>query len=102
MVEYRIEDNHIALYFDEIPSEKVRETLKICGWRWIKAKRCWSNYNNPDNIVWAKSLCKELNPKQESNLLKLARQKLDATSLIIRSNGFFCGINHNVVIWQEK
>lgn len=97
MVEYKIQDNHIELYFDEIPTEKIRDTLKICGWRWVKAKRCWSNYYCSDNVVWAKNMCEELNPKKESTLLKLVRMKFDATSLIIRTNGFSCGLNHNVV-----
>ena len=98
MVTYTETEGHIELYFDQVPGEKTRDLLKICGWRWFGKKRCWSNIKNAENIEFAKSLCKEMNPveKKPSRLISLDRIQLDEHSIIVRSNSFFCNAHHEL------
>lgn len=93
---YKIDGNHVEIYFEDIPSDKIRETLKICSWRWIKNKKCWSNFLSNDNIIWAKSLCEEMNPKRESSLLSKERYTVGMKDVLVRSNGFFCNQQHEL------
>ncbi len=99
MVSYKETDRQVELYFDKIPDEKTRNLLKICGWRWFGKKRCWSNKKNVENIEFAKSLCKEINPVKEntSKLLSLSKFHFDECSIIIRSNSFFCNSHHKMI-----
>ena len=85
-----VEGSHVEIYFLGVPSEKIRETMKICGWHWFGKKKCWSNHANHENILWAKSLCEELNPKKVSGLYKLRKYNIGMGDLIVRSNGFYC------------
>lgn len=55
-MKYKVDGNHIEIYFDDIPCEKIRETLKICGWHWFGKKKCWSNIYNQENLIWAKGV----------------------------------------------
>lgn len=91
---YTIGENHVEIYFDNIPNEKIRNTLKICGWHWIKKKKCWSNILTKENITWAKCLCDEINPKSENRLLVLNRKNIAVADLLVRSNGFYCNKHH--------
>ena len=96
-MKYIVTDNHIEIYFDHIPNSKIIETLKICGWKWIKVKRCWSNRNNEENLIWVKELSKELNPKEENPLLSLERKTFGVVDLIVRSNSFYCNKHHEII-----
>lgn len=89
-----IEGNHIEIYFDRIPGENIRETLKICGWRWYGKKKCWSNVNTKENRVWANKLSEEINPKPENTLLNLKKCIIEMSDLIVRSNSFYCNQHH--------
>jgi hypothetical protein len=40
------EDNRIMIFFPGIPSEKIRTTLKSCGFRWSPNNGCWQAYQN--------------------------------------------------------
>ena len=95
-MKYKIDGNHIEIYFDDIPSEKIRETLKICGWHWFGKKKCWSNTYNQENLMWAKALSEEINPKPENPLLKFERCSLGMADLVVRSNSFYCNQNHDL------
>lgn len=46
--------------------------------------------------MWAESLCKEINPKSESILLKLSRYTFGMGDLIVRSNSFYCNLHHDM------
>ena len=93
---YKIEGNYIEIYFDKIPSEKIREILKICGWKWRKQKKCWSIVNTKENIIWAQKLSEEINPKPENPLLKLKKCTIGMNDLVVRSNGFYCNQHHAI------
>ena len=96
-MEYKIIGRYIEIYFDGIPSDKIRESLKICGWKWFGKKKCWSNVNSQDNLLWVKALATELNPKKESLLTKLPKQIIGMTDLLVRSNSFYCNQHHDLV-----
>ena len=93
---YKIEGNHIEIYFDTVPDEKIRETLKICGWHWFGKKKCWSNTNNKENQIWAQKLAEEINPKTPNLLLSMERRQIGMADLVVRSNGFYCNHNHEL------
>lgn len=93
---FKINENHVEIYFEQIPDYRIRESLKICGWHWIKTKKCWSNYLSKENVSWAESLCKELTPKPESTLLKRNRFAFGMEDLIVRSNSFYCNLHHDM------
>lgn len=93
---YQVVENHIEIYFDSVPGEKIRETLKICGWHWFGKKKCWSNTNNSENLIWVKKLSEELNPKEPNSLLSLERTTIGMEDLIVRSNSFYCNHHHTV------
>ena len=96
MVKYKIDGNHVEIYFETIPNETIRKTLKICGWHWVGTKKCWSNFKNEDNIMWAKVLCEDINPKDESQLEVLDRYNFTVENLVVRKNSFFCNCHHDV------
>lgn len=93
---YKIEGNHIEIYFDNIPSVKIKETLKICGWYWFSKKKCWSNTNTKENLIWAQKLSEEINPKPENPLLNLKKCTIGMNDLVVRSNSFYCNQHHNI------
>lgn len=95
-MEYKKDGRFIELFFDSIPDEKLRESLKICGWRWNKTKRCWSNFLSYENIIFAESICKELNPQPQSKLLEMERCVVEIQDLLVRSNSFYCNAHHKV------
>lgn len=96
IVEYVVEGNYVEIYFSTIPNDKIRETLKICGWHWFGKKKCWRNYNTQENIKWAKALCEELNPKSSSPLFNLKKCKIGMIDLLVRSNSFYCNQHHTL------
>lgn len=95
-MEYKVEGRYIEIYFDGIPSEKIRESLKICGWRWFGKKKCWSNLYSKDNLEMAKALVADMNPKAENPLLKAPKHIIGMADLIVRSNGFYCNQHHDL------
>lgn len=96
MVNYKVTDTHVELYFEKPPTKDIKETMIICGWRWFSKKACWSNFKNRENIEMAKALCVELNPKEPNHLLKLDKRELDTADLIVRCNSFYCNLHHDV------
>lgn len=97
-MEYKVDGNHIEIYFTKIPDEKVRETLKICGWRWYPKKKCWRNIYSHENLLWTKALKEGLNPKEDNSnpLLNKDRKIFGMVDLIVRSNSFFCNQHHKL------
>ena len=93
MPRYEITNNHIELYFEEIPDPIMRESLKICGWRWYSPKQCWSNFLNEENIQWAKNLCMDQKTEEDS-LSELDTHAFSVENLILRSNSFYCNLHH--------
>lgn len=95
----RIEEvgSHIELYFDGPPEDKLKASLQICGWRFYWKKKCWSNFNNAENMIFAKKLAEELAPRKENFIHSLPKHVITPTNLIIRSNSFYCNLNHNVI-----
>lgn len=95
-MEYRINGSQVELYFDKIPDDKIRESLKVCGWRWISFKKCWSNRLSQENIELAKGLCNAAKPRQEIDHISRKKQCLTMQDLIVRSNGFYCNKHHEL------
>lgn len=96
MMQYKIDGNHIEIYFEGVPNQNIRETLKICGWHWYGKKKCWSNINNKENLIWAQKLSEEINPKPENPLLNMKKCQIGMTELIVRSNSFYCNQHHEL------
>ncbi len=59
MPEYRrnYERNKIELYFESKPSELLRESLKLSGWRWNREDAYWYHYYSEANLQVAKDIC---------------------------------------------
>lgn len=95
-MEYKIIGRYIEIYFDGIPNDKIRESLKICGWKWFGKKKCWGNFYSKENLEWVKSLAVEMNPKTENPLLKAQKHIIRMTDLLVRSNSFYCNQHHKL------
>ncbi len=48
--------NGVELYFNDKPSEKVRNNLKTHGFRWSKFNKCWYTKQSEDSLNFAYSL----------------------------------------------
>lgn len=96
MTRYEVENNKIKIYFDECPDDVIRATLRTCGWHWDYYNKCWTNYNNSENLHWAKLLCEDMNPKKSSVLFELDRYTFSANNVIVRCNSFYCNKYHDV------
>jgi len=94
-MEYRVEGNHIQIFFSERPKEVIIQTLKVCGWRYFGKTKCWSNINTTENMLWVKKLEEEINPKKNP-LLDLEKHYVNMSDIIIRSNSFYCHKHHGV------
>ena len=57
--EFNEENNGIEIYFDSIPSDETRATLRENGWRWYKAKKCWYTRCSDASIAIAQKICGE-------------------------------------------
>ena len=93
--EYKISGSHVELYFDKIP-ETIRESLKVCGWRWIGSKKCWSNFSSQENVDLAKTMCEAAEPRQEIDHSNWKKQSITMQDLVVRSNGFYCNKHHEL------
>ncbi len=94
MVRYSITGRFIELYFDSIPEEKLREAMKICGWRFVHNKKCWQNFNNNENRVFAESLVQdEIKADDWYEGLDCYYFESD-NQIIVRTNSFYCNTHH--------
>lgn len=41
-----VEDNRLQIFFQGIPAEEIRSTLKHSGFRWSRYNGCWQSYRN--------------------------------------------------------
>lgn len=59
MARYELNEEHsgVEIYFDSIPDEDVRATLRENGWRWFKAKKCWYTRQSDESIRLAQEIC---------------------------------------------
>lgn len=46
----------VELYFDGIPAEETRNSLKANGFRWNRAKKCWYCKRSPESMTFADSI----------------------------------------------
>jgi hypothetical protein len=53
------EKNGVEIYFEDKPSEEVRNMLKMNGFRWAKYNKCWYTKQSDNNITLAKQLSGE-------------------------------------------
>lgn len=90
-------ENHVELYFDDIPDYSTRESLKVCGWKWNHERKCWRTFRSDDNVKMAKELCQSMNPKPKSKLHELPQHVVEVNDIFVRSNGFYCGLNHRTI-----
>lgn len=89
--------SYIEIYFDSIPSDIIRETMKTCGWKFF-GKKCWSNYNNSENMQFAQSIYSKICGNDDDNaLLGLEQHDLSPVNLIVRCNSFYCNANHQLI-----
>ena len=47
--------NGVELYFNKAPSEAIRKSLKVHGWKWSRFGRFWYNKLSAENINTAKA-----------------------------------------------
>lgn len=55
-VRFDKEDNRVKIYFDEIPSQDVRDELKRHAYKWSPKNQCWQRKLTPDAIYMTKRL----------------------------------------------
>lgn len=55
-VRFDKEDNRVKIYFDEIPSQDVRDELKRHAYRWSPKGLCWQRKLTPDAIYMTKRM----------------------------------------------
>lgn len=97
-MEYQVSGKFIELYFDEIPDETMRNSLKICGWRYRPEKQCWRHFNNVENLQFAKALVEDSTPKEAPKWY----ENLDTyifevdNQILVRTNSFYCNIYHEL------
>ena len=95
---YKENGQFIELYFDSVPDDKTRDLLKLYKWRWFAKNKCWSNFNNAENIEFVKGLLKTINGLEEDDPIKrLERVVVEPVDVVVRSNGFYCNANHVVL-----
>ncbi|GEM_PF-948698 len=73
----------IELYFDSMPSDNVRNSLKSNNWRWNPAKKCWYNKETEITKKYARDICKttpQKGLKKEKAVTKDNKQKFNNTS----------------------
>ena len=96
MTRYVLSGRFVELYFDTVPDNHIREALKICGWRWYAAKKCWSNLAKEENIRLAKEFCLEESHQDDSTLTSRRRHRFQLNEVLVRSNSFFCNTHHTI------
>lgn len=62
--------NRLQIFFDEIPSEEVRQDLKGHGFRWARSEGAWQRQLT-DNAIYAASRVKAIQPSDGSNLIQI-------------------------------
>lgn len=73
--EFNEEHNGIEIYFDSIPSDETRATLRENGWRWYKAKKCWYTRRSDASVSLAQKICGEIVVTTEAAPTKVRRAK---------------------------
>lgn len=62
--------NRLQIFFDEIPSEEVRQDLKGHGFRWARSEGAWQRQLT-DNAIYAASRVKAIQPSDGSNPIQI-------------------------------
>lgn len=62
--------NRLQIFFDEIPSEEVRQDLKGRGFRWARSEGAWQRQLT-DNAIYAASRVKAIQPSDGSDPIKI-------------------------------
>lgn len=55
-VRFDKEDNRVKIYFDEIPSQDIRDELKSHAYKWSPKNQCWQRKLTPDTIYMTKRM----------------------------------------------
>lgn len=71
--EFNVKHNGIELYFSSKPDAGVLLQLKSNGWRWHRAKECWYNIKNDENIKAANLLCRRFGDKKIATFANCSR-----------------------------
>lgn len=72
------EKNRLQIFFDEIPSEEVRQELKGRGFRWARSEGAWQRQLT-DNAIYAASRVKAIQPSDGSDPLKIQPKRRSKT-----------------------
>lgn len=70
--------NGIELYFEEVPSAEIRESLKAAGYRWHKVKKCWYAKQNEKTAAIAEQLSNE----NKVEAVKKSEKKVEAIAFL--------------------
>lgn len=64
------ENNRLQVFFDEKPSEEVRQALKGWGFRWARSEGAWQRQLT-DNAIYAAKQVKAIQPSDGSDPVKI-------------------------------
>lgn len=94
---YKINGNHIYVYFSSRPDVKTIEMIKLYA-EYRKDLKAWRLYNNSDNLLFVESLMKSINPAPAAppdRLDSLPKKYVGIRDVMIRGDAFQCK-NHRV------
>jgi len=107
-IELNAETGRIQAYFDEIPSEEVRKSLKRDGWKWARSAGAWQKMLNEWNIHHAKQneILKPIEQAEPEQVQEIQPEETDDFSDIDTQAGKKrleeCGIVNGEITDPEK
>lgn len=81
------EHSGIEIYFEKRPPNSILEEMKVKGWRWHTAKKCWFVKKSPSAEAMAKKLCGT--SYRPLPLTDREKRKLDSCLKDIEKHGHF-------------
>ena len=94
IVKLNNEKNGVEIYFNNKPSEEVRNNLSKNGFRWHKLKKCWYNKQSEESINFANSLKNTDTTEEKENVNNDEIESL-SESLIDKSSSLMEKYNLN-------
>lgn len=72
------ENNRLQIFFDEIPSQELRQELKSRGFRWARSEGAWQRQLT-DNAIYSASRIQAIRPSDGSDPLKIQPKRKPKT-----------------------